>query len=195
MYFCFWLRKSLVDAVEQVNIIYSNAAALPSPLCRPCWGGICCLLLRLCHCGQLVLRSLDPCKRLPAGVCLGWNGASLPSSTRSLAAPVLYCTCCTSAACPDHRVHEQCVGNMIGPMGLSCLQAWPLRKCPEKVFCTRAPFAGIFVCFLPGVPLVNVLLLAVHASLFDPGRQVHPDDGLPSPLPRLCNGHLHGTAL
>ena len=30
----------------------------------------------------------------------------------------------------------------------------------------------------------------------DPGRQVHPDDGLPfCHYPRLCNSHLHGTAL
>ncbi len=71
---------------------------------------------------------------------------------------------------------------MIGPMGM--LLAGMAIAEVKKVFCTPRNYLPVFLRLL-GVPLVIVLLLwAVHASPLDPGRQVHPDDGLPFlPLP------------
>ena len=85
---------------------------------------------------------------------------------------------------------------MIGPMGM-LLAGMAIAEVPlKKVFCTPRNYLPVFLRLL-GVPLVIVLLLwAVQASHWTPGRQVHPDDGLPfCHYPRLCNRHLHGTAL
>lgn len=60
------IRKPLkLDAVERVNIIYSNAAALVIPLVQALLGSeYVVILLRLCH--RAVDFTLDPRKRLPA---------------------------------------------------------------------------------------------------------------------------------
>ena len=161
-------RKALkLDAVEQVNIIYSNAAALVIPIVQALLGvGICCLLLRLCHC--TAGTALDPCKCLPAGVCPA-GMAQAPYQCQS----DRHCSRCAAvpaarlAARPDHQHTEQCRqydrphGNAAGRHG-HCGSAL------QKDFRTPRNYLPVFLRLL-GVPLVIVLLLwAVHASLWIP---------------------------
>ena len=101
----------------------------------------------------------------------------------------------TSFARPDHQHTEQCRqydrphGNAAGRHGY-CGSA------PEKGFLHPAQLsAGISASAGCSAGHRSAALGSSRIPL-DPGRQVHPDDGLPfCHYPRLCNGHLHGTAL
>ena len=57
-----------LDVVEQVNIIYSNAAALVIPLVQALLGEEICRVF-LCFCHRSVDTALDSCKRLSTGEC------------------------------------------------------------------------------------------------------------------------------
>ena len=133
-------RKALkLDAVEQVNIIYSNAAALVIPIVQALQGS-----------AQLEWRKLLTNVNLIAIAA----GALLYLLHVSLPAPI------TSTL--------SSVGNMIGPMGM-LLAGMAIAEVPlKKVFCTPRNYLPVFLRLL-GVPLVIVLLLwAVHASLWIP---------------------------
>lgn len=153
-------RKALkLDAVEQVNIIYSNAAALVIPIVQALLGE------------EYVVYS---CAFVIVQLVLLWTHAS---------------------ACPDHQHTEQC-RQYDRPHGNAAGRHGHCGSPPQKGFLHPAQLsAGIFASAGCSAGHRSAALGSSRIPL-DPGRQVHPDDGLPfCHYPRLCNSHLHGTAL
>ena len=146
-------RKALkLDAVEQVNIIYSNAAALVIPIVQALLGE------------EYVVYS---CAFVIVQLVLLWTHASANVNLIAIAAGALLYLLHVSLPAPITSTLSS-VGNMIGPMGM-LLAGMAIAEVPlKKVFCTPRNYLPVFLRLL-GVPLVIVLLLwAVHASLWIP---------------------------
>ena len=185
-------RKALkLDAVEQVNIIYSNAAALVIPIVQALLGEEYVVYSCAFVIVQLVLLWTHASACLQGSARLEWRKLLTNVNLIAIAAV----PAARLAACPDHQHTEQCRqydrphGNAAGRHGY-CGSA------PEKGFLHPAQLsAGISAS--AGCSAGHCLAALGSSRIpLDPGRQVHPDDGLPfCHYPRLCNGHLHGTAL
>ena len=191
-------RKALkLDAVEQVNIIYSNAAALVIPIVQALLGEEYVVYSCAFVIVQLVLLWTHASACLQGSARLEWRKLLTNVNLIAIAAGALLYLLHVSLPAPITSTLSS-VGNMIGPHGNAAGRHGHCGSGPcKKVFCT--PCANLSA----GVP-ASAGYSAGHRSAalgssrisLDPGRQVHPDDGLPfCHYPRLCNGHLHGTAL
>ena len=161
-------RKVLkLDAVEQVNIIYSNAAALVIPIVQALLGVEYVVYSCAFVIVQLVLLWTHA-SACPAGSTQSGMAQALPTNVNRMPySVVLLYLAHISLPAPITSTLSS-VGNMIGPMGM-LLAGMAIAEVPlKKVFCTLRNYLPVFLRLL-GVPLVIVLLLwAVHASLWIP---------------------------
>lgn len=189
-------RKALkLDAVEQVNIIYSNAAALVIPIVQALLGEEYVVYSCAFVIVQLVLLWTHASACLQGSARLEWRKLLTNVNLIAIAAGALLYLLHISLPAPITSTFSS-VGNMIGPMGMLLAGMAIADVPPQKGFLHPAQLSA-------GVP-ASAGCSAGHRSAalgssripLDPGRQVHPDDGLPfCHYPRLCNSHLHGTAL
>lgn len=189
-------RKVLkLDAVEQVNIIYSNAAALVIPIVQALLGEEYVVYSCAFVIVQLVLLWTHASACLQGSARLEWRKLLTNVNLIAIAAGALLYLLHISLPAPITSTLSS-VGNMIGPMGMLLAGMAIAEVPPEKGFLHPAQLsAGISAsagCSAGHRPAA----LGSSRIPLDPGRQAHPDDGLPfCHYPRLCNGHLHGTAL
>ena len=189
-------RKALkLDAVEQVNIIYSNAAALVIPIVQALLGEEYVVYSCAFVIVQLVLLWTHASACLQGSAQQEWRKLLINVNLIAIAAGALLYLLHISLPAPITSTLSS-VGNMIGPMGMLLAGMAIADVPPQKGFLHPAQLSA-------GIP-ASAGCSAGHrpAALgssripLDPGRQAHPDDGLPfCHYPRLCNGHLHGTAL
>ena len=161
-------RKVLkLDAVEQVNIIYSNAAALVIPIVQALLGEEYVVYSCAFVIVQLVLLWTHASACLQGSARLEWRKLLTNVNLIAIAAGALLYLLHVSLPAPITSTLSS-VGNMIGPMGM-LLAGMAIAEVPlKKVFCTPRNYLPVFLRLL-GVPLVIVLLLwAVHASLWIP---------------------------
>ena len=161
-------RKALkLDAVEQVNIIYSNAAALVIPIVQALLGEEYVVYSCAFVIVQLVLLWTHASACLQGSARLEWRKLLTNVNLIAIAAGALLYLLHISLPAPITSTLSS-VGNMIGPMGM-LLAGMAIAEVPlKKVFCTPRNYLPVFLRLL-GVPLVIVLLLwAVHASLWIP---------------------------
>ena len=161
-------RKALkLDAVEQVNIIYSNAAALVIPIVQALLGEEYVVYSCAFVIVQLVLLWTHASACLQGSARLEWRKLLTNVNLIAIAAGALLYLLHVSLPAPITSTLSS-VGNMIGPMGM-LLAGMAIAEVPlKKVFCTPRNYLPVFLRLL-GVPLVIVLLLwAVHASLWIP---------------------------
>ena len=152
-------RKALkLDAVEQVNIIYSNAAALVIPIVQALLGEEYVVYSCAFVIVQLVLLWTHASACLQGAARLEWRKLLTNVNLIAIAAGALLYLLHISLPAPITSTLSS-VGNMIGPMGM-LLAGMAIAEVPlKKVFCTPRNY----------LPLVIVLLLwAVHASLWIP---------------------------
>lgn len=161
-------RKFLkLDAVEQVNIIYSNAAALVIPIVQALLGEKYVVYSCAFVIVQLVLLWTHASACLQGSARLEWRKLLTNVNLIAIAVGALLYLLHVSLPAPITSTLSS-VGNMIGPMGM-LLAGMAIAEVPlKKVFCTPRNYLPVFLRLL-GVPLVIVLLLwAVHASLWIP---------------------------
>ena len=161
-------RKALkLDAVEQVNIIYSNAAALVIPIVQALLGEEYVVYSCAFVIVQLVLLWTHASACLQGSARLEWRKLLTNVNLIAIAVGALLYLLHVSLPAPITSTLSS-VGNMIGPMGM-LLAGMAIAEGPlKKVFCTPRNYLPVFLRLL-GVPLVIVLLLwAVHASLWIP---------------------------
>ena len=161
-------RKALkLDAVEQVNIIYSNAAALVIPIVQALLGEEYVVYSCAFVIVQLVLLWTHASACLQGSARLEWRKLLTNVNLIAIAAGALLYLLHISLPAPITSTLSS-VGNMIGPMGM-LLAGMAIAEVPlKKVFCTPRNYLPVFLRLL-GVPLVIVLLLwAVQASHWIP---------------------------
>lgn len=189
-------RKALkLDAVEQVNIIYSNAAALVIPIVQALLGEEYVVYSCAFVIVQLVLLWTHASACLQGSAQLEWRKLLTNVNLIAIAAGALLYLLHVSLPAPITSTLSS-VGNMIGPMGM-LLAGMAIAEVPlKKVFCTPAQLSACVSASTGSSAGHRSATLGSSRIPLDPGRQVHPDDGLPfCHHPRLCNSHLHGTAL
>ena len=160
-------RPLKLDAVEQVNVIYSNAAALVIPLVKALMGDAYVIYSCAFIIVQLVLLWTHASSLLQGSSALDWKKVLTNINMIAIAAGALLYLLHVSLPVPITSTLSS-VGNMIGPMGM-LLAGMAIAEVPlKKVFCTPRNYLPVFLRLL-GVPLVIVLLLwAVQASHWIP---------------------------
>lgn len=184
-------RKALkLDAVEQVNIIYSNAAALVIPIVQALLGEEYVVYSCAFVIVQLVLLWTHASACLQGSAQLEWRKLLTNVNLIAIAAGAVLYLLHVSLPAPITSTLSS-VGNMIGAG-----RHGHCGSAPEKGFLHPAQLsAGISASAGCSAGHRSAALGSSRIPL-DTGRQVHPDDGLPfCHYPRLCNSHLHGTAL
>ena len=187
-------RKALkLDAVEQVNIIYSNAAALVIPIVQALLGEEYVVYSCAFVIVQLVLLWTHASACLQGSARLEWR--KLFTNVNLIAIAVGALSAARLAARPDHQHTEQC-RQYDRPHGNAAGRYGHCGRPPQKGFLHPAQLsAGVSASAGCSAGHRSAALGSSRIPL-DSGRQAHPDDGLPfCHYPRLCNGHLHGTAL
>ena len=187
-------RKALkLDAVEQVNIIYSNAAALVIPIVQALLGEEYVVYSCAFVIVQLVLLWTHASACLQGSAQLEWRKLLTNVNLIAIAAGAV--PAARLAACPDPQHTEQC-RQYDRPHGNAAGRHGHCGSAPEKGFLHPAQLsAGISASAGCSAGHCSAALGSSCLPL-GPGRQVHPDDGLPfCHYPCLCNSHLHGTAL
>ena len=189
-------RKALkLDAVEQVNIIYSNAAALVIPIVQALLGEEYVVYSCAFVIVQLVLLWTHASACLQGSAQLEWRKLLTNVNLIAIAAGALLYLLHISLPAPITSTLSS-VGNMIGPMGM-LLAGMAIAEVPsEKGFLHPAQLSACVSASAGCSAGHRPAALGSSRIPLDTGRQVHPDDGLPfCHYPRLCNSHLHGTAL
>ena len=144
-----------LDVVEQVNIIYSNAAALVIPLVQA--------LLGEKYVVQLILLWTHASACLQEGAKLEWKKLLTNVNLLAIVAGALLYLLHISLPTPIVSTLSS-VGAMIGPMGM-LLAGMAIAEVPlKKVFCAPRNYLPVALRLL-AVPMVVLLLLSViHAS-------------------------------
>ena len=146
-------RPLKLDAVEQVNVIYSNAAALVIPLVRALLGDEYVIYSCAFIIVQLILLWTHASSLLQGDRALDWKKVFSNINMIAIAAGALLYWFRVALPAPLQNTMST-MGDMIGPMGM------PLRD----VFCTRRNYLPT-VLRLEVCPLVMLVLLWVcHAS-------------------------------
>ena len=143
------IRKPLkLDAVERVNIIYSNAAALVIPLVQALLGS------------EYVVYS---CACLQGSTKLEWKKILTNVNLIAIVAGALLYLLHISLPAPIVSTLSS-VGNMIGPMGM-LLAGMAIAEVPlKKVFCTLRNYLPVVLRLLMVPVIVLLLLRVVHAA-------------------------------
>ena len=156
-------RPLKLDVVEQVNIIYSNAAALVIPLVQALLGEEYVVYSCAFVIVQLILLWTHASACLQEDAKLEWK--KILTNVNLLAIVVGALLYLLHISLPSPIVNTlSSVGAMIGPMGM-LLAGMAIAEVPlKKVFCTPRNYLPVALRLL-AVPMVVLLLLSViHAS-------------------------------
>ena len=158
-------RPLKLDAVEQVNVIYSNAGALVIPLVQALLGSEYVIYSCAFIIVQLILLWTHARSLLQGDRALDWKKVFSNINMIAIAAGALLYWFRVALPAPLQNTMST-VGDMIGPMGM-LLAGMAIAESPlKKVFCTKRNYLvaalRLLVC-----PLVILLLLWVcHAQTF-----------------------------
>ena len=157
-------RKALkLDAVEQVNIIYSNAAALVIPIVRALLGEeyvvYSCAFVII----QLVLLWIHASACLQGSARLEWRKLLTNVNLIAIAAGALLYWFRVVLPAPLQNTMST-VGNMMGPMGMLLAGMAIAEKPLREVFCTRRNYLPTVLRLVVCPLVVLVLLWVCHAS-------------------------------
>ena len=152
-----------LDVVEQVNIIYSNAAALVIPLVQALLGEEYVVYSCAFVIVQLILLWTHASACLQEGAKLEWKKILTNVNLIAIVAGALLYLLHISLPTPIVSTLSS-VGAMIGPMGM-LLAGMAIAEVPlKKVFCTPRNYLPVALRLIV-VPIIVLLLLRVfHAS-------------------------------
>ena len=156
-------RPLKLDVVEQVNIIYSNAAALVIPLVQALLGEEYVVYSCAFVIVQLILLWTHASACLQEGAKLEWKKILTNVNLIAIVAGALLYLLHISLPTPIVSTLSS-VGAMIGPMGM-LLAGMAIAEVPlKKVFCTPRNYLPVALRLIV-VPIIVLLLLRVfHAS-------------------------------
>ena len=146
-------RPLKLDAVEQVNVIYSNAAALVIPLVRALLGDEYVIYSCAFIIVQLILLWTHASSLLQGDRALDWKKVFSNINMIAIAAGALLYWFRVALPAPLQNTMST-MGDMIGPMGMLLAGMAIAEKPLRDVFCTRRNY----------LPTVLRLLLVCHAS-------------------------------
>ena len=156
-------RPLKLDAVEQVNVIYSNAAALVIPLVKALMGDAYVIYSCAFIIVQLVLLWTHASSLLQGSSALDWKKVLTNINMIAIAAGALLYWFRVVLPAPLQNTMST-VGNMMGPMGMllagMAIAVKPLRE----VFCTRRNYLPTVLRLVVCPLVVLVLLWVCHAS-------------------------------
>ena len=155
-------RPLKLDAVEQVNVIYSNAAALVIPLVKALMGDAYVIYSCAFIIVQLVLLWTHASSLLQGSSALDWKKVLTNINMIAIAAGALLYWFRVVLPAPLQNTMST-VGNMMGPMGMLLAGMAIAEKPLREVFCTRRNYLPT-VLRLVVCPLVVLVLLWTHAS-------------------------------
>ena len=180
-------RPLKLDAVEQVNVIYSNAAALVIPLVKALMGDAYVIYSCAFIIVQLVLLWTHASSLLQGSSALDWKKVLTNINMIAIAAGALLYWFRVVLPAPLQNTMST-VGNMMGPMGM-LLAGMAIAEKPPQLSAHSAASGGMPAGgsgAAVGLPCIQL----------GGRRQEHPDDGLPCRHhPCLCYCYLHGSAL
>ena len=129
-------RPLKLDAVEQVNVIYSNAAALVIPLVKALMGDAYVIYSCAFIIVQLVLLWTHASSLLQGSSALDWKKVLTNINMIAIAAGALLYWFRVVLPAPLQNTMST-VGNMMGPMGMLLAGMAIAEKPLREVFCTR----------------------------------------------------------
>ena len=157
-------RKALkLDAVEQVNIIYSNAAALVIPIVQALLGEEYVVYSCAFVIVQLVLLWTHASACLQGSARLEWRKLLTNVNLIAIAAGALLYWFRVVLPAPLQNTMST-VGNMMGPMGMLLAGMAIAEKPLREVFCTRRNYLPTVLRLVVCPLVVLVLLWVCHAS-------------------------------
>ena len=152
-----------LDAVERVNIIYSNAAALVIPLVQALLGSEYVVYSCAFVIVQLILLWTHASACLQGSTKLEWKKILTNVNLIAIVAGALLYLLHISLPAPIVSTLSS-VGNMIGPMGM-LLAGMAIAEVPlKKVFCTLRNYLPVVLRLLVVPEIVLLLLRVVHAA-------------------------------
>ena len=152
-----------LDAVERVNIIYSNAAALVIPLVQALLGSEYVVYSCAFVIVQLILLWTHASACLQGSTKLEWKKILTNVNLIAIVAGALLYLLHISLPAPIVSTLSS-VGNMIGPMGM-LLAGMAIAEVPlKKVFCTLRNYLPVVLRLLMVPVIVLLLLRVVHAA-------------------------------
>ena len=152
-------RPLKLDAVEQVNVIYSNAAALVIPLVRALLGDEYVIYSCAFIIVQLILLWTHASSLLQGDRALDWKKVFSNINMIAIAAGALLYWFRVALPAPLQNTMST-MGDMIGPMGMLLAGMAIAEKPLRDVFCTRRNYLPT-VLRLVVCPLVMLVLLLV----------------------------------
>ena len=156
------VQKKL-DAVEQVNVIYSNAAALVIPLVKALMGDAYVIYSCAFIIVQLVLLWTHASSLLQGSSALDWKKVLTNINMIAIAAGALLYWFRVVLPAPLQNTMST-VGNMMGPMGMLLAGMAIAEKPLREVFCTRRNYLPTVLRLVVCPLVVLVLLWVCHAS-------------------------------
>ena len=160
-------RPLKLDAVEQVNVIYSNAAALVIPLVKALLQATLGSEYVVYSCGfiivQLVLLWTHASSLLQGSSALDWKKVLTNINMIAIAAGALLYWFRVVLPAPLQNTMST-VGNMMGPMGMLLAGMAIAEKPLREVFCTRRNYLPTVLRLVVCPLVVLVLLWVCHAS-------------------------------
>ena len=156
-------RPLKLDAVEQVNVIYSNAAALVIPLVKALMGDAYVIYSCAFIIVQLVLLWTHASSLLQGSSALDWKKVLTNINMIAIAAGALLYWFRVVLPAPLQNTMST-VGNMMGPMGMLLAGMAIAEKPLWEVFCTRRNYLPTVLRLVVCPLVVLVLLWVCHAS-------------------------------
>lgn len=190
------IRKPLkLDAVERVNIIYSNAAALVIPLVQALLGSEYVVYSCAFVIVQLILLWTHASACLQGSTKLEWKKILTNVNLIAIVAGALLYLLHISLPAPIVSTLSS-VGNMIGPMGM-LLAGMAIAEVPlKKVFLHTAELPPCCASSAGGSCNCSFITPGGTCSRLDFRRQGNFDDSLSlCHHTLLCNCHFHGSAV
>lgn len=156
-------RPLKLDAVEQVNVTYSNAAALVIPLVKALMGDAYVIYSCAFIIVQLVLLWTHASSLLQGSSALDWKKVLTNINMIAIAAGALLYWFRVVLPAPLQNTMST-VGNMMGPMGMLLAGMAIAEKPLREVFCTRRNYLPTVLRLVVCPLVVLVLLWVCHAS-------------------------------
>ena len=156
-------RPLKLDAVEQVNVIYSNAAALVIPLVKALMGDAYVIYSCAFIIVQLVLLWTHASSLLQGSSALDWKKVLTNINMIAIVAGALLYWFRVVLPAPLQNTMST-VGNMMGPMGMLLAGMAIAEKPLREVFCTRRNYLPTVLRLVVCPLVVLVLLWVCHAS-------------------------------
>ena len=158
-------RPLKLDAVEQVNVIYSNAAALVIPLVKALMGDAYVIYSCAFIIVQLVLLWTHASSLLQGSSALDWKKVLTNINMIAIAAGALLYWFRVVLPAPLQNTMST-VGNMMGPMGMLLAGMAIAEKPLREVFCTRRNYLPTVLRLVVCPLVVLVLLWVCHCLLY-----------------------------